>query len=109
MPGRRRSTLVFEADLQLDPILDDLAVLDRGRRLHDLDRLDVADRLRCGRDGLPSGIAPRAGARADHLADDDDAHGDLLGGTAATRLGGPSLVRESTRPALPAGLGIAVR
>src|SRR4051812_36165701 len=40
------SALVFEADLELDPIFDDLAVPDDGGRLHDLHRLDVADRLR---------------------------------------------------------------
>ena len=36
------------------------------------------DGLRCGRDGLAGGVAPRLRARADHLADDDDAHGCLL-------------------------------
>src|SRR6186997_3372604 len=76
--GAAPSALVFEADLELDPVLDDLAVLDDGGRLHDLDGLDVADRLRGGRHGLAGGIAPRARARADHLADDVDAHGRAL-------------------------------
>ena len=39
---------------------------------------DVAHGLRRGGDGLAGGVAPRFGARADHLADDDDAHGCLL-------------------------------
>src|SRR6476469_7359346 len=68
------SALVFEADLQLDPILDDLAVLDGGRRFHDLHRLDIAHRLRRRGDRLPGSVTPRSWARPDHLADDDDAH-----------------------------------
>ena len=44
--------LVLETDLDLDPVLDDLAFLDDRPRLHDLDRLDVADGPRGGRDGL---------------------------------------------------------
>src|SRR3954462_1091121 len=69
-----RSALVFEADLDLDAVLDDLAILDRGPGLHDLDRLDIPHGLRRGRDGLAGGIAPRARAGSDHLPDDDDAH-----------------------------------
>src|SRR6188508_761527 len=84
-------SLVFEADLDLDVVLDDLAIADDRGRLHDLDRHDVADGLRCGRDGLASGVAPRAGARADHLADDDDAHGCLL-------LTLDSVAHDDTRP-----------
>src|SRR6187397_1750560 len=85
------SALVFEADLDLDVVLDDLAVLDDRGRLHDLYRHDVADGLRCGRDGLARGVAPRARARADHLADDDDAHGCLL-------LTLDSVAHDDTRP-----------
>ena len=51
-----RSSLVFEADLQLDLVLDDLAILDSRGRLHDLDGPDVADGLRRGGDRLS---APR--------------------------------------------------
>ena len=39
------SALVFEADLELHPVLDDLAVLDDRTGLHDLYGADVADRL----------------------------------------------------------------
>lgn len=42
--ARSDSALVLEADLDLDPVLDNLAVFDPGRRLHDFDRLDVANR-----------------------------------------------------------------
>src|SRR3990172_12804696 len=75
---RGRSALVLEADLDLDVVLDDLAVLDPGRGLHDLDRADVADGPRGGRDGLAGRVAPRARAGPDHLPDDDDAHAILL-------------------------------
>jgi len=68
------SALVLEADLDLDAVLDDLAVGDHGARLHDFDRLDIAHRLRGGGDSLPGSVAPGLGARPDHLADDDDAH-----------------------------------
>src|SRR6185437_7404455 len=71
-----------EADLQLDPVLDDLTVLDLGGRLHDLDGADVPDRAGRGGDGLTGGVAPRSGARPDHLADDVHAHSALLQGTA---------------------------
>src|SRR5258705_2257288 len=70
----RGSALVLEADLDLDPVLDDLAILDDGARLHDFDRLDVADCLRRGRHCLPRGVAPRSRASPDHLPNDDDAH-----------------------------------
>src|SRR5688500_2050372 len=69
------SALVFEADLDLDAVLHDLAVGDDRTRFHDFDRLDVAHGLRSGGDGLTRGVAPRLGAGPDHLADDDDAHG----------------------------------
>src|SRR6188768_3935530 len=85
-------SLVFEADLDLDVVLDDLAIADDRGRLHDLDRDAVADGLRCGRDGLARGVAPRAGAGAYHLTDDDDAHGCLL-------LTLDSVVHDDTRPA----------
>ena len=63
-----------KADLDLDPVLDDLALgHDRGR-LHDLDRLDVANGPGRRRDSLACSVAPRSGACADHLPDDDDAH-----------------------------------
>ena len=39
------SALVLEADLEIDQVLDDLAVLDPRRGLHDLDRADVANGL----------------------------------------------------------------
>src|SRR5688500_18527365 len=68
------AAFVLEVDLELDSVLADLAVLDPGGRLHDLDLADVAHRPSRGSDGLAGGIAPRARARADHLADDDDTH-----------------------------------
>src|SRR6185437_3287379 len=71
-----------EADLQLDPVLDDLTVLDLGGRLHDLDGADVPDRAGRGGDGLTGGVAPGSGARPDHLADDVHAHSALLQGAA---------------------------
>jgi len=75
--------LVLEADLEFDAVLDDCAVLhDRGR-LHDLDRLDVADRPRRGGDRLASRVRPRLRARADHLPDDDDSHGETSSGSGA--------------------------
>src|SRR5689334_17552371 len=84
--SRVGSAFVLEADLQLDPVLDDLAVLDDRARLHDLDGLDVADRARGGGDGLAGRVGPRARARADHLADDDHGHArDLLGLTMFAR------------------------
>src|SRR6266576_4673859 len=70
----RGSTFVFETDLDLDPVLDDLAVLDDRARLHDFDRLDVADGLRGGGNCLASCIAPRLGTRSDHFPNDDHAH-----------------------------------
>src|SRR3954468_20367225 len=73
IPG---STLVFEADLDFDAVLDDLTVAHHGGRLHDLHGLDVTDCLRCRGDCLSRRIAPRSRARPDHLSDDDDAHGD---------------------------------
>src|SRR5262245_32594247 len=66
--------LVLEADLDLDAVLDDLAVGDDRGRLHDLDRLDGPDCPRRGGDCLAGGVAPRPWARSDHLPDDDDAH-----------------------------------
>src|SRR5260221_1295267 len=71
---RARSALVFEADLDLDPVLDDLAVLDLRRRVHDLDRLDVPDGAGRGGHGLTGRIGPRLRARPDHLPNDDHAH-----------------------------------
>src|SRR3954452_25623821 len=94
MPGRRPSALVFEADLDLDAVLDDLAVLDLGGRLHDLHGLDIPDRLRGGLDGSTSRVTPGVRAPPAHLANDDDAHAiDFL-----LRLGRGSLVLESKRP-----------
>ena len=92
----RPSALVFEADLDLDAVFDDLAVLDDRARLHDLDGLDVADGLRGGRHGLTGGVAPRPRARPDHLPDDDDAHGSLLSGRRTAAASRPSC-HEPTR------------
>src|ERR1035437_2531083 len=72
--GRRLLLLVFEADLQVDAVLDNLAALDAGRRLDHLYRSDVANRLGGDGDGLARRVAPRARAHADHLSDDDHAH-----------------------------------
>src|SRR5439155_4150541 len=69
-----RLPFLFEADLDFYAVLDDFAVADLGRRLHDLDRLDIANGLRGGFDGPPSGVTPRVRTAPDHLPDDDDAH-----------------------------------
>jgi len=73
--GQADLAFVFEGDLDLDPIFDDLAVLDHGGRLHDFNRSNVSDGPGCRGDGLSGGVAPRARARPDHLTNDDDAHG----------------------------------
>src|SRR4051812_24141702 len=88
--GRAESLpLVLEADLELDPVLDDLPVLDDRGGLHHLDRLDVADGLRRGGDGLARGVTPRPRARADHLTDDVDAHRPSPPGSRVGRPGTP--------------------
>src|SRR5262245_47214900 len=71
---RASAAFVLEPDLQLDPVLGDLAVLDAGGRLHDLDRPDVSNGPGCRSHGLASGIAPGPRARSDHLTNDDHAH-----------------------------------
>ena len=96
-----RLALVLEPDLDLDPVLDDLAVAHLGRRLHDLDRLDVADGLRRGLDRPAGRVAPRVRAAPDHLANDDDAHGlGLLVRRVACLAAhaGPARVRRSLAP-----------
>src|SRR5207253_1247612 len=71
---RLPSTLVLEADLQLDSILHDLAALHGCGGLDDLHRPDIAHGFAGRGNCLAGRIAPGARARADHLADDDDAH-----------------------------------
>ena len=73
-PRTPGSALVLEPDLELDLVLDDLAVLDPGGRLDHLDRADVAHGLRRRRDRLAGGVAPGSGTRPDHLPDDDHTH-----------------------------------
>src|SRR3954451_15359038 len=73
-PGAVLTALVFEVQLQLHAVLDDLAVLDASARFDHLDLADVAHRSRRGRYGVARRIAPRPGAGPDHLADDHHAH-----------------------------------
>lgn len=79
--GRRAGesgTLVLEMDLDLHTVFHDLAIDHPCGRLHHLDLADVPDGPGRRRDSLACSIAPGTRTGADHLSDDDDAHGMLL-------------------------------
>src|SRR4051794_11573666 len=95
----RRSALVLKTYFEFDSVLDDLAVFDRGRRLHDLDRANVSDRARRRRHGLTRRVAPRPRARPDHLPDDDDSghRRSFVRAGAPSVFGGPGCPRRKRR------------
>ena len=67
-----------EGQLAVDPVFGDLAVLDRGLEILDVNRPDVLDRFRRGLDGQLRGVFPALVRLRQDLDDFDDRHVVLL-------------------------------